>query len=81
MSLTSQHDADIGTEDLRAAVSGASNAEITQQLALEFDLTLSGIIRQLELLRPIYYPTAAYGHFGRDDLVLPWDVITSGVPS
>jgi S-adenosylmethionine synthetase len=51
----------------------ARNAEIAQALQNEFDLTPVGIIRQLDLLRPIYYPTAAYGHFGRDDLGLPWE--------
>ncbi|MFN8557055.1 MAG: methionine adenosyltransferase [Dehalococcoidia bacterium] len=38
-----------------------------------FDLRPLGIIRSLDLLRPIYQPTAAYGHFGRDDLDLPWE--------
>jgi S-adenosylmethionine synthetase len=53
--------------------SAARNAEIARALQDEFDLTPAGIIRQLDLLRPIYYPTAAYGHFGRDDLALPWE--------
>jgi S-adenosylmethionine synthetase len=47
--------------------------EITAALAEEFDLTPAGIIRTLDLQRPIYYPTAAYGHFGRSDLALPWE--------
>jgi S-adenosylmethionine synthetase len=38
-----------------------------------FSLTPSGIIRSLDLLRPRYAPIAAYGHFGRDDLDLPWE--------
>lgn len=38
-----------------------------------FDLTPAGIISRLELKRPIYSQTAAYGHFGRDDLDLPWE--------
>lgn len=38
-----------------------------------FDLTPNGIINSLELLRPIYSKTAAYGHFGRGDLDLPWE--------
>jgi S-adenosylmethionine synthetase len=59
------------------AANAERNAEITRQLAREFDLTPSGIVRQLDLLRPIYYPTAAYGHFGRDDLGLPWEVTTA----
>lgn len=48
-------------------------AEIAALLSREFDLTPQGIIEQLDLLRPIYFPTAAYGHFGRTDLALPWE--------
>jgi len=58
--------------------SAARNAEIARALQAEFDLTPAGIIRQLDLLRPIYYPTAAYGHFGRDDLGLPWEDVANG---
>ncbi|SDS73154.1 methionine adenosyltransferase [Jiangella sp. DSM 45060] len=45
------------------------------QLAIEevFDLRPAAIIRDLDLLRPLYAPTAAYGHFGRPDLDLPWE--------
>ncbi|TDE14011.1 methionine adenosyltransferase [Jiangella asiatica] len=45
------------------------------QLAVEevFDLRPAAIIRDLDLLRPIYAPTASYGHFGRADLDLPWE--------
>ncbi len=50
------------------------NVEIAEALRSEFDnLTPAAIIRQLDLLRPIYFPTAAYGHFGRNDLALPWE--------
>jgi S-adenosylmethionine synthetase len=38
-----------------------------------FDLRPAAIIRDLDLLRPIYAPTAAYGHFGRLDVDLPWE--------
>lgn len=38
-----------------------------------FDLTPKGIIKMLDLLRPIYRPLAAYGHFGREDLDVPWE--------
>ena len=51
--------------------------EIAALLAAEFDLTPGGIVRRLDLLRPIYYPTAAYGHFGRDDLELPWEAVAA----
>jgi S-adenosylmethionine synthetase len=53
--------------------SAARNAEIAQTLREEFDLTPAGIIQSLDLLRPIYYDTAAYGHFGRTDLDVPWE--------
>ena len=39
----------------------------------EFDLRPSGLIEMLDLKRPIYQKTAAYGHFGRDDIDLPWE--------
>jgi S-adenosylmethionine synthetase len=54
-------------------VSRTRSAEIVDALRREFDLTPAGIIRSLDLQRPIYYPTAAYGHFGRGDLDLPWE--------
>ena len=52
-------------------VSPERSVEIVDALRREFDRTPAGIIRRLDLQRPIYYPTAAYGHFGRDDLDLP----------
>ena len=56
----------------------ARNAEISAALRQEFDLTPAGIIRQLDLQRPIYFDTAAYGHFGRTDLSLPWEAVAVG---
>jgi S-adenosylmethionine synthetase len=47
--------------------------DFAAELSREFDLRPQGIIRSLNLLRPIYYPTAAYGHFGRTDVALPWE--------
>ena len=38
-----------------------------------FDFRPAGIIKMLDLRRPIYKQTAAYGHFGRNDLDLPWE--------
>jgi S-adenosylmethionine synthetase len=38
-----------------------------------FDLKPAGIVRTLDLLRPIYQKTAAFGHFGRDDEDLTWE--------
>lgn len=54
-------------------MTGSRSVEISDALRKEFDLTPAGIIDRLDLQRPIYYPTAAYGHFGRDDLDLPWE--------
>jgi S-adenosylmethionine synthetase len=45
-------------------------------LLAEFDLRAAAIIDQLDLQRPIYEPTAAYGHFGRTDVALPWEADT-----
>ncbi|HOG27095.1 MAG TPA: methionine adenosyltransferase domain-containing protein, partial [Candidatus Cloacimonas sp.] len=44
-----------------------SDAEIERIIAKNFDLTVSGIIDYLNLRKPIYFPTASYGHFGRDN--------------
>jgi len=53
---------------------GAIPDERIAELVLEhFDLRPGAIIRDLDLRRPIYRQTAAYGHFGRDDLDLPWE--------
>jgi S-adenosylmethionine synthetase len=45
--------------------SSATRRELEERVAEVFDLTPYGIIRDLCLLQPIYFPTAAYGHFGR----------------
>ena len=50
-----------------------SEDELIKIVLDNFDLTPSGIIRDLDLRRPIYKQTSAYGHFGRDDLDLPWE--------
>ena len=56
-------------------ISASRGQEIGQSLQAEFDLTPAGIIKHLDLKRPIYYPTAAYGHFGRDDIQPSWEVV------
>jgi S-adenosylmethionine synthetase len=48
-------------------------AKIQQAISEVFDLRPGAIIRDLDLLRPIYAPTASYGHFGRTDIDLPWE--------
>lgn len=50
-----------------------SEEEIVEIVEKVFDLRPGAIIRDLELRRPIYKQTAAYGHFGRNDLNLPWE--------
>ncbi len=47
--------------------------KMTQLIRNHFDLRPYGILTMLDLQRPIYAPTAAYGHFGREDLDLPWE--------
>lgn len=47
--------------------------KIAELIEKNFDLRPGAIIRDLDLRRPIYRDTAAYGHFGRDDIALPWE--------
>ncbi|MDO9694373.1 MAG: methionine adenosyltransferase [Candidatus Latescibacteria bacterium] len=53
------------------------DAEIAAALRAEFDLTPAGIIERLRLLRPIYFDTAAYGHFGREKPDFLWEHVTT----
>ena len=50
-----------------------ANQTIHDLVTKHFDLRPAAIIQDLDLRRPIYQQTAAYGHFGRDDLDLPWE--------
>jgi S-adenosylmethionine synthetase len=50
-----------------------SDDKIAQLISEQFDLRPGAIIRDLNLRRPIYRKTAAYGHFGRDDIEFPWE--------
>lgn len=50
-----------------------NNEKIVDLINKHFDLRPAGIIDMLDLQRPIYRQTAAYGHFGRNDLDLPWE--------
>ncbi len=50
-----------------------SDEKLVEIVNKHFDLTPDGIIKMLDLRRPIYKGTAAYGHFGRDDLNVPWE--------
>ena len=49
------------------------NERLAQAVRRAFDMRSEAIIRRLDLRRPIYTPTAAYGHFGRTDVDLPWE--------
>ena len=50
-----------------------ADSKIVDAVRENFDLRPAGIIKMLDLRRPIYKQTAAYGHFGRNDLNLPWE--------
>ncbi len=50
-----------------------TEVELINIIREHFDLTPKGIIESLDLRRPIYFETAAYGHFGRDDINVPWE--------
>ena len=50
-----------------------SDSQLTTLIRENFDLRPYGILKMLDLLRPIYRPTAAYGHFGREDIDLSWE--------
>src|SRR5699024_2856948 len=52
-----------------------SDEKIVEIVRENFDLRPAGIIKMLDLRRPIYRPTAAYGHFGRTDVELPWEAL------
>jgi S-adenosylmethionine synthetase len=51
-----------------------SEDELSQLVRMHFDLRPGAIIANMKLKRPIYQPTAAYGHFGRDDLGVAWEL-------
>ena len=57
--------------------SALSNQQITQALRDVFDFTPQGIIKKLDLRRPIYKATAAYGHFGRNEPNFSWEKLDS----
>ena len=50
-----------------------SDGRLIEIIRKNFDLRPAGIIKMLDLRRPIYKQTAAYGHFGRKELDLPWE--------
>ena len=52
-----------------------SDEKLVELIRRHFDLRPAGIIKMLDLRRPIYRPTAAYGHFGRNDVAFPWEAL------
>ena len=60
-------------ETFGTAAEGLTNESIQQAVDKVFDLRPAAIIRELDLLRPIYSATSAYGHFGRTDVAFPWE--------
>ena len=50
-----------------------ADTKLVEIVRENFDLRPAGIIKMLDLRRPIYKQTASYGHFGRNDLDLPWE--------
>ena len=52
-----------------------SDEKLVEIIRENFDLRPAGIIKMLDLRRPIYSQTASYGHFGRDDISLPWEAL------
>ena len=67
-------EATIAEEDMFNFIWAAIRKEKMVEMVREnFDLRPAGIIKMLDLRRPIYKQTAAYGHFGRTDLDLPWE--------
>ena len=66
------HPTSIAVETFGTGV--ATEEELLELVRRHFDLRPGAIISNMKLMRPIYRPTAAYGHFGRDDLGVPWEL-------
>ena len=62
-----------GIRSTIAATRAAPDAELERMVERAFDFRPAAIIDMLDLRRPIYRQTAAYGHFGRPELDLPWE--------
>lgn len=63
--------------DTFGTAKGHTDAAIAEQVQKHFDLRPQAIIERLDLRRPIFAPTASYGHFGRTDVDLPWEALDS----
>jgi S-adenosylmethionine synthetase len=67
------HPMSVNIECFGTEADGVSHAMIERLISEHFDLRPGGILRDLDLRRPIYAKTAAYGHFGRDDRDFTWE--------
>ena len=65
----------IHVDSFGTAANGRTDADLSALVSAAFDLRPAAVIERLGLRRPIYRQTATYGHFGRDDLVLPWEQV------
>ena len=65
--------ADMVDENTKFGTGKIADDKLVEIVRENFDLRPAGIIKMLDLRRPIYKQTAAYGHFGRNDLDLPWE--------
>ena len=63
----------VNVETFGTEASGVTRSDIAAVVRKVFDLRPAAIIDELDLLRPIYAKTAAYGHFGRKDIEFPWE--------
>ena len=58
---------------MRSTVKSSKARDVATAVSEVFDFTPGGIIRELELRKPVFAQTSAYGHFGRTDVDLPWE--------
>jgi S-adenosylmethionine synthetase len=67
------HPVSLSVECFGTEAEGITSRRIEELVSEHFDLRPAAIIRDLDLLRPIYSATAAYGHFGRDESDFTWE--------
>ena len=75
-SILEKHNLTYEDVDLESYTFGTEKApvdKINKAINEIFDMKPKSIVDRLDLLRPIYAPTSAYGHFGRPELNLPWE--------
>ena len=65
----------IHIESYGSVQGGRTDEDLVKIVKKNFNFRPGNIIKELDLLRPIYQKTAAYGHFGRSDIALPWEAV------